>query len=52
VRFSTGASFACATMQIVVRCRGDDDPLVTTRTGADGQYWIHSAQPTPNRQTW
>jgi len=38
VRLSTGAPLAGATVQIVDWDRGGDDPLVSTRTGADGTY--------------
>ena len=38
VRLSTGAPLAGATVQIVDWDRGGDDPLVITRTGADGTY--------------
>jgi hypothetical protein len=38
VRLSTGAPLAGATVQIVDWDRGSDDPLVSTRTGADGTY--------------
>lgn len=38
VRLSTGEPLAGATVQIVDWDRGGDDPLVSTRTGADGTY--------------
>ena len=38
VRLSTGAPLAGATVQIVDWDRAGDDPLVITRTGADGTY--------------